>query len=97
MTRKETTFEFRKRYAERIGEPFPYNNLEEWEAYAPKREAERQVALADKVYVVECEKESGTMHAVNFALKYGKPIYALDCEWSGNRYLIDHGLAKPFK
>ena len=56
-----------------------------------------QVALADKVYVIECEKESGTMHAVNFALKYGKPIFALDCNWSGNRYLIDTGLAKPFK
>lgn len=56
-----------------------------------------QVALTDKVYVVECEKESGTMHAVNFALKYGKPIYALDCDWSGNRHLIDNGLAKPFK
>ena len=56
-----------------------------------------QAALADKVYVIECEKESGTMHAVNFALKYGKPIYALDCDWSGNRYLIDNGLAKPFK
>ena len=56
-----------------------------------------QVALADKVYVVECEKESGTMHAVDFAHKYGKPIYALDCDWSGNRYLIDNGLAKPFK
>ena len=56
-----------------------------------------QVALADKVYVVECEKESGTMHAVNFALKYRKPIFALDCDWSGNRYLIDNSLAKPFK
>ena len=38
-----------------------------------------QVALADKVYVIECEKESGTMHAVNFALKYANPIYALYC------------------
>ena len=56
-----------------------------------------QVALADNVYVIECEKESGTMHAVNFALKYDKPIYAIDCDWSGNRYLIDNGLAKPFK
>ena len=56
-----------------------------------------QVALADKVYVVECEKESGTMHAVNFALKYGKPIFALDCDWSGNRYLIDNRYAYPFK
>ena len=56
-----------------------------------------QVALSDKVYVIECEKESGTMYAVNLALKYGKPIFALDCDWSGNRYLIDNGLAKPFK
>ena len=56
-----------------------------------------QAALADKVFVVECEKESGTMHAVNFALKYGRAIFALDCDWSGNRYLIDNGLAKPFK
>lgn len=54
-----------------------------------------QMALADKVYVVECERESGTMHAVNFALKYRKPIFALDCNWSGNRYLLDNGLAKP--
>ena len=56
-----------------------------------------QIALADKVYVVECEKESGTIHAVNFALRYGRAIFALDCDWSGNRYLIDNGLAKPFK
>ena len=56
-----------------------------------------QVALADKVFVVECEHKSGTMHAVNFARKYGKPIYALDCDWSGNRYLIDNGIAYPFK
>ena len=56
-----------------------------------------QVALADKVYVVECEKESGTMHAVNFALKYGKPIYALDCDWSGNRYLLKSGIARKIQ
>ena len=56
-----------------------------------------QVALADKVYVVECEKESGTMHGVNFALKYHKQIYASDCNWSGNRYLLDNGLAKTLK
>ena len=56
-----------------------------------------QAALADKVFVVECEKESGTMHAVNFALKFGKPVFALDCNWAGNRYLIDNSFAKPFK
>ena len=56
-----------------------------------------QAALADKVFVVEYECESGTMHAVNFAIRFGKPVFALDCEWSGNRYLIDNGMAKPFK
>ena len=56
-----------------------------------------QAALADKVFVVECECESGTMHTVNFAIRFGKPVFALVCEWSGNRYLIDNGLAKPFK
>lgn len=56
-----------------------------------------QMALADKVVVVECEKESGTMHAVDFACKFHNPIFALDCDWSGNRYLIENGVAKPFK
>lgn len=55
-----------------------------------------QMALADKVVVVECEKESGTMHAVEFARKFNKPIFALDCDWSGNRHLIDNRIAKPF-
>lgn len=54
-----------------------------------------QMALADKVVVVECEKESGTMHAVNFARQLHKPIFVLDCEWSGNRYLIDNKIATP--
>ncbi len=56
-----------------------------------------QMALADKVVVVECEKKSGTMHAVEYAQKFRKPIFALDCNWPGNRYLIENGIAKPFK
>lgn len=52
-----------------------------------------QMALADTVIVVQCEKESGTMHAVNFALRYNKRIFAVDNAWSGNRYLLDNGLA----
>ena len=56
-----------------------------------------QMAIADKVIVVECERESGTMHAVHFAQKFGKPIFALDCDWSGNRCLIDSKIAKPFR
>lgn len=56
-----------------------------------------QMAIADKVIVVECERESGTMHAVRFAQNFDKPIFALDCDWSGNRYLIDNKIAKPFR
>lgn len=56
-----------------------------------------QMAMADKVIVVQCERESGTMHAVEFARSFRRPIFALDCDWSGNRYLIDNNIAKPFK
>lgn len=56
-----------------------------------------QMAMADKVVVVECERESGTMHAVRFAERFGKPIFALDCDWSGNRFLIDNQIATPFQ
>lgn len=56
-----------------------------------------QMAMADKVIVVECERESGTMHAVEFARRFRRPIFALDCDWPGNRYLIDNRIAKPFK
>lgn len=56
-----------------------------------------QMAMADKVIVVQCERESGTMHAVEFARRFRRPIFALDCDWSGNRYLIDNKIAKSFK
>lgn len=56
-----------------------------------------QMAMADKVIVVECERESGTMHAVEFARRFRRPIFALDCDWSGSRYLIDNNIAKSFK
>lgn len=56
-----------------------------------------QMVMADKVIVVQCERESGTMHAVEFARRFRRPIFALDCDWSGNRYLIDNKKAKPFK
>lgn len=55
------------------------------------------MALADKVVVVQCERESETMQAVELARQFCRPIFALDCDWSGNRYLIDNGIAKPFK
>lgn len=56
-----------------------------------------QMAMASKVIVVECERKSGTMHAVEFARRFRRPIFALDCDWSGNRYLIDNNIAKSFK
>ena len=31
------------------------------------------------------------------AERKGEPIIAFDCDWLGNRILIDKGLAKPFK
>ncbi len=51
------------------------------------------MALANKVIVVACEKESGTMHAVDWAIKLGKPIYAINNARSGNRHLIDSSIA----
>lgn len=54
-----------------------------------------QMAIANKVIVVACEKESGTMHAVDWAVKLGKPIFAIDNNRSGNRHLIDGGIATP--
>lgn len=56
-----------------------------------------QMAIADKVIVVACEQESGTMHAVNWAVKLGKPIFVIANQRSGNRYLIDSGIATPIK
>ncbi len=52
-----------------------------------------QMAFADKVIVVACEKESGTMHAVSWAVKLGKTIFAIDTPRSGNRHRIDTGIA----
>jgi len=56
-----------------------------------------QMAIADKVIVVACEKESGTMHAIEWAIKLDKPIFAIDNDRSGNRYLIDNKIAQPLK
>lgn len=53
-----------------------------------------QMALANEVIVVECEKESGTMHAVDYAIKYNKPIYAIKNAWSGNQFLLNNNIAK---
>jgi len=54
-----------------------------------------QMAIVDKVIVVACEKESGTMYAIEWAVKLGKPIFAIDNGRSGNRYLIGNKIAHP--
>lgn len=51
--------------------------------------------LADALIVIETEDDGGAMHAARFAKAQGRPIYALDCERSGNRALIADG-AQPF-
>lgn len=55
-----------------------------------------QVALSKAVFVIQCGVHSGTMHAVSYALKYNKPVYAFspsgryasEKESNGNQALI---------
>lgn len=59
-----------------------------------------QAALSQEVVVAQCPLQSGTMHTVRFARKYGKKIYAVrfnkyDENSSGNEYLIEAGIALP--
>jgi len=54
-----------------------------------------QMAIADKVIVVACEIDSGTMHAIDWAIKLGKPIFAINNTRSGNRHIIDSSIATP--
>lgn len=59
-----------------------------------------QAALSQKVIVAQCPVQSGTMHTVRFAHKYGKMVYAVqfdryDAKSSGNEILIEEGKAVP--
>ena len=59
-----------------------------------------QAALSEEVIVVQCPIQSGTMHTVRFAQKYGKKIYAVhsnkyDAKSSGNECLLEEGIASP--
>ena len=66
-----------------------------------------QVVLSQKVIVAQCPIVSGTMYAVHFAQEYDgdiygweNDIYAVEYEKysdisSGNRFLLEHGLAMP--
>ena len=59
-----------------------------------------QAALANPIVVAQCAEQSGTMHAVAFAQKYGKLVLAVPYDYlteqtAGNRLLIENGIAEP--
>lgn len=59
-----------------------------------------QAALSEEVVVAQCPIQSGTIHTVRFAQKYGKKIYAVhfnkyDTNSLGNEYLLEEGIALP--
>ena len=56
--------------------------------------------LATEVLVVQCGLESGTLHTVRFARRYGVPCFAQQYEIysevsGGNQWLLREGLAQP--
>jgi len=63
-----------------------------------------QSGLSDLVVVIEAEITGGTMHTVNFAIKYGKRLACLDhpealitTKAAGNKMLIREGKAMAIK
>ena len=61
-----------------------------------------QVVLSQKIIVAQCPIVSGTMYAVRFAQKYKGDLYAVESDAysdinSGNRYLLEHGIAVPIR
>ena len=58
--------------------------------------------LATEVLVVQCGLESGTLHTVRFARRYGVPCFAQQYETysevsGGNQWLLREGLAQPYQ
>ena len=53
-------------------------------------------AFCDATFVVECGVKSGTMHTVNFAREYGRPIYAYlpeersEGSYDGNEFILEN-------
>lgn len=58
-----------------------------------------QAAISDMLFVVECKENSGTMHTVDYAIKYRKPVACFqDLEIqtaNGNQQLINTRKAYP--
>ncbi len=52
--------------------------------------------LADVVVVVETAADGGAMHAARAAHKQGRPILAVETSATGNRKLLDDGIAQPY-
>ena len=57
-----------------------------------------QAMLSDKILVVDSEKEGGTMHTAEYALKLAKPLGCFvekpdQISPAGNRFLVDHNAA----
>ena len=58
-----------------------------------------QAALSNLVIVAECPVNSGTMHTVRFAQKYGKQVKSVFFNTrnelnSGNHYIVEHGIGE---
>lgn len=56
-----------------------------------------QAALSDFVVVAQCPVKSGTLYTVDFALEYGKTVFAVDFGFhnginAGNRQLLSQGI-----
>lgn len=56
-----------------------------------------QAALADFIVVAQCPAKSGTLYTVDFAIKYGKPVFAVDFGFcnefnAGNCQLLSRGV-----
>ena len=56
-----------------------------------------QAALSDFVVVAQCPAKSGTLYTVDFALRYGRPVFAVDFGFyteinAGNRQLLSQGV-----
>ena len=56
-----------------------------------------QAALSDFVVVAQCPAKSGTLYTVDFALEYGKTVFAVDFGFhnginAGNRQLLSQGI-----
>ena len=59
-----------------------------------------QAALSHTVIVAQCPIISGTMYAVRFAKTYGRNVYVVQFDRqnelnTGNKFLLDYGIAQP--